>query len=334
MTYVTRLLSIATIAALPGAALAAELVPVTYGANWMAQGEHGGFYQAIADGSYAECGLDVTIVAGGPQLNNRAQMLAGKIDFYMGTSLGALTAAEEGAPTVMVAALFQKEPQVLMTHPGKAKDFTDLKSLKLLVSSLSYATSYQWMMHRYGFTPEQRLVYTYNLGTFLNDEDTAVQGYVTSDPLVIERQAGWKPEVFLLADSGYDPYSTTIETMAATIAERPEVVQCFVDGSIKGWYNYIYGDSAPADAMIKAENPEMTDDLLAYARDQMKARGIVDSGDATEYGVGVITDERMRSFYDEMVAAGVLKEGLDFASAYTTQFIGKGVGLDLKPAQQ
>lgn len=316
-------------AALPAGA--AELTPVRYGLNWLPQPEHGGFFQAVADGSYAACGLDVTLVPGGPQVNNRALMLAGKADFYMGTTLGALLAAEEGVPVVTVAAMFQTDPQVILTHPGRVTSFDGLKDLTLFISDLSYATVYQWMIATHGFKPENRKPYTYNPAPFLADPDSGQQGYATAEPLIVERAAGWKPDIWLLADAGYDPYSTTIETMADTIRDRPEVVQCFVDGSIRGWYSYLYGDNTAANAAIKAANPEITDELIAFSIGQMKALGIVDGGDARNAGIGVMTDDRIRSFYDEMVAAGVMKPGLDVAATYSLDFIGKGVGLDLKP---
>lgn len=318
-------------AALPAGA--AELTPVSYGLNWVPQPEHGGFYQALADGSYAACGLEVTLVPGGPQVNNRALMLAGKIDFYMGTTLGALLAAEAGVPAVVVAALFQKDPQVILAHPGKAKTFDDLNDLTLYVSDQVYATAFQWMVAKHGFRPEKRKPYTYNPAAFVVDPDSAQQGYATAEPLIVEQAAGWRPDVFLLADAGYDPYSTTIETLAETVRQRPEVVQCFVDGSIKGWYNYLWGDNAAANAMIKAANPEITDALIDFSIAQMKALGIVDSGESLTEGVGTMTAARVQGFYDQMVEAGVLKPGLDVATTYSLDFIGKGVGLDLKPAE-
>lgn len=320
----------ATTTALSGQAFALE--SVTYGTNWVAQAEHGGFYQAVADGSYAECGLDVTIVPGGPQVNNRALLLAGKLDFYMGGMLGAMSAVEQNIPTVTVAALFQKDPQVIMAHPGKVKNFDELKTLKqIFIGDEAYATFYRWMIKDLGFTAEQRSIYTYNPAPFIADPDSAQQGYITSEPFMIEKQAGWAPDSFLLADAGYAPYSTTIEAMADTVAKRPEVVQCFVDGSIKGWYNYLYGDNSAANAAIKAANPEFTDELLAYSVEKMREAGIVDSGDTLEKGIGAMTEERIKSFYDQMVAVEVLPAGLDYAKAFDLGFVNKGVGLDLKP---
>jgi NitT/TauT family transport system substrate-binding protein len=307
----------------------AENMKVSYGTNWVAQAEHGGFYQAVADGTYAACGLDVTIVPGGPSVNNQAQLLAGNIDFYMGGTLDGFFAVQQGLPLVNVAAMFQKDPQVILTHPGVAKSFDDLKKLKLFISDGGYSGFYMWMMS-IGFTAEQRAVYTFNSAPFIADEQSGMQGYVTSEPFSVEKEAGWKPDLWLLADNGYTSYSTTIQTLADTIANKPDVVKCFVDGSIKGWYNYLYGDNAAANAMIKKDNPDMSDESIAFAIEKMKEDGIVDSGDTETLGVGAMTDERMADFYAKMVAAGVIPDGIDIKQSYTLAFVNQKVGMDLK----
>ncbi len=329
----TKTLTGAAILALTGSAAFAgsHLTEATFGTNWVAQAEHGGFYQSVADGTYEACGLSVTILPGGPQVNNRALMLAGRMDFHMGGDLlQAFSAAEENIPVVAVAAVFQKHPQVIVTHPGKASSFEDLKNLTLLIGDNGYQSYYQWMMAAYGFTAEQREPYTFNPAPFLADENKGMQGYLSSEPYLVEKEGGFTPDVFLIADAGYSTYATTIETMQQTIDERPEVVTCFVEGSIKGWYNYLYGDNAAANALIIEANPEMTQDKIDYAIAKMKENGIVDSGDTETLGIGVITDEKVQDFYTKMVEAGVAKEGLDLSKVYTTQFVGKGVGMDLK----
>lgn len=312
-------------------AMAQDLTPVTFGTNWLAQAEHGGFYQSVADGTYAECGLDVTIVSGGPQVNNRALLLAGKIDYHMGGDLlQAFNAAKEGIPVVAVMATFQKHPQVIISHPGKADTFADLKDLTLLIGDNGFASYYQWMIAEYGFTADQRQPYTFNPAPFVADETKAMQGYLSSEPYVIEKEAGFVPDIFLIADAGYTTYATTVETMANTIAKTPEEVACFVEGSIKGWYNYLYNDHAAADAMIIEANPDMTQDKIEYAIEKMLSQGIVDSGDALELGVGAMTDAQIEGFYDKMVVAGVIEDGLDYTAAYTTDFVNAKVGMDLK----
>jgi len=313
----------------------AQNVAVTFGTNWVAQAEHGGFYQSVADGTYAACGLDVTILPGGPQVNNRALMLAGQVDFIMGGStLDGLAAVQEGVPIVTVAAAFQKDPQVILTHPGAAASFADLTKLdKFLISDGGVLNFWAWMISAYGFKPDQREVYTFNAAPLIANSTWGMQGYLSSEPYFVEKEAGWKPDVWLIADAGYSAYSTTIDTMADTIATNPDVVQCFVDGSIKGWYNYIYNDNTAANALIKKDNPEMTDDAIAYALEAMKANGIVDSGDTLTLGVGAMTDAHMEDFYNKMVTAGAMPAGLDWKAAYTLQFVNKGTGLDLKPAK-
>ena len=321
-----------------GAVLAALVTPaaalekVAFGTNWLAQAEHGGFYQAVADGTYEACGLEVTILPGGPQVNNRALMLAGKIDFHMGGDLlQAFSAVEQGIPVVSVAAIFQKHPQVILTHPGAAETWDDLKKLDtLLIGDNGFQSFYQWMMAAHGFKAEQREPYTFNPAPFLANEKAGMQGYLSSEPYLVEKEGGFTPNVFLIADAGYSTYATTIETMADTIAERPEVVTCFVEGSIKGWYNYLYNDRSAADALIKADNPEMLDDKIAYAIEKMIENGIVISGDAEELGIGAITDAKVEDFYNKMRDAGVIGD-VDWASAYTTEFVDKGVGKDLLP---
>lgn len=318
---------------LAGVAAATAQEKVTFQTNWFAQAEHGGFYQALADGTYKACGLDVTIAQGGPQIAGRPLMVAGKVDFYMGGNvIQAFLAVDQNIPIRIVAADFQKEPQLLMTHPGQGLDtWEDAKNAEqFIISDTGMQTFFLWMTSEYGFDASKRVPYTFNSAPFLANNKSAQQGYVTSEPYAIEKAGGFVPNQFLLADHGFDTYSTTIETMQATIDQRPQAVQCFVDGSAKGWYNYLYGDNKAANDAIKAANPDMTDELIAFSIAQMKKFGIVDSGDTEKLGIGAMTDERMQGFYDKMVKAKVMKEGIDIKKAYTLQFVNKGVGLDLK----
>ncbi|MDJ0994530.1 MAG: ABC transporter substrate-binding protein [Dinoroseobacter sp.] len=331
MTSRTTLLASAAAVLVAGAAQA-ENSSVVFGTNWLAQAEHGGFYQSVADGTYAECGLDVEIITGGPQVNNRALMLAGRIDYHMGGDmLQAFNAVKEGIPVVMVGATFQKHPQVILAHPGVADSWDELKDLTLLIGDNGFTSYYQWMIAEHGFTVEQRQPYTFNPAPFLADDQLGMQGYLSSEPFLVEKEGGFTPNVFLIADNGFTSYATMIETMQATIDEKPEEVKCFVEGSIKGWYNYLYGDNAAANEMILAANPDMTADKIEYAIGKMKEWGIVDSGDALEMGIGAINPDVVADFYGKMVAAGVIEDGLDIAASYDTQFVNQGLGMDLKP---
>ena len=327
----TYLLASAATLLIAGAANAQDLTEVSFGTNWLAQAEHGGFYQAVADGTYEACGLDVTIVPGGPQVNNRALMLAGRIDYHMGGDLlQAFNAVKEGVPVVSVAAIFQKHPQVIITHPGAADSFEGLKDLTLLIGDNGYQSYYQWMIAEYGFTAEQREPYTFNPAPFLADDTMGMQGYLSSEPYLVEKEGGFAPDIYLIADAGYSTYATTIETMADTIANKPEEVTCFVEGSIKGWYTYLYGDHSAADEMIMADNPEMTQDKIDFAIEKMLSEGIVDSGEAEEMGIGVMTETKVEDFYTKMVDSGVIDADLDWQAAFPTEFVGNGVGMDIK----
>ena len=333
--FLPRALTAAVLAAIAALApaRAQTLDKVSFGTNWVAEAEHGGFFQAVADGTYKNYGLDVTIVPGGPNNNNRMLLTAGKLDFFMSANtLQSFDAVANNVPLVTVAAIFQKDPQVLLTHPEvKITKLEDLKPLTLLVSKEGMTSYFQWLKSEYGFSESKVKPYTFNSQPFIVNKQSAMQGYVTSEPYAVEKAAGFKPGVILLADYGFNTYSTLIETRREIVDNKPDLVQRFVDASIIGWYNYLYGDNKPANAMIKQLNPDMTDELLAYSAAKMKQYGIVDSGDSLKNGIGAMTDERMASFFDKMVRAGVVRSTIDYRQAYTLRFINKAVGLDLRP---
>jgi NitT/TauT family transport system substrate-binding protein len=324
---------LAVMAARSPAAADTRLDKVSFGTNWVAEAEHGGFFQAVADGTYKNYGLDVTIVPGGPNVNNRILLISGKLDFFMSANtLQSFDAVANNVPVVAVAAIFQKDPQVFLAHPNpKVTKLEDLKPMTLLISKEGVAGYFQWMRSELGFSASKVKPYTYNAQPFIVDKNSAMQGYVTSEPFVVEKQANFKPTVMLLADYGFDGYSTLIETRREWVDKKPDLVQRFVDASMIGWYNYLYGDNKAANEVIKKLNPEMTDDLLAYSIAKMKEYGIVDSGDTLKDGIGAMSEARVASFFDKMSRAGVVKRDIDYRKAYTLQFINKGVGLDLRP---
>jgi len=312
---------------------AAKLDKVSFGTNWLAEAEQGGFFQAVADGTYQKYGLDVTIVPGGPNVNNRILLLAKKLDFDIAANnLQLLDAVANDVPVVGVAAIFQKDPQVFLAHPeSKVSTLDDLKPLTLFVSKEGMSSYFQWLKSEYRFSEDRVRPYTSNAQPFLANKNSAMQGYLTSEPFAVEQQAKFKPTVLLLADYGFSSYSSFIETRADLVEQKPDLVQRFVDASIIGWYHYLYGDNSRGNALIKSMNPDMTDDILNYAVDRMRAAGIVDSGDTATNGIGAMTDERMADFFGKMVRAGVVKRELDYRNAYTLRFVNKGVGLDLRP---
>src|SRR6201994_1149119 len=312
-----------------------KLDKVSFGTNWVAEAEHGGFFQAVADGTYNKYGLDVTIVPGGPNDNNRMLLIAGKIDFFMAANtLMTFDAVANKVPVVSVASIFQKDPQVFLTHPeAKITKLEELKPLTLFISKEGMTSYFQWLKSEYGFSEKNVRPYTFNAQPFIASPQSAMQGYVTSEPFAVEKAAGFKPGVLLLADYGFNTYSTLIETRQDVIEKKPDLVQRFVDASIIGWYNYLYGDNAGANAMIKKLNPEMTDELLSYSVAKMKEYGIVDSGDSTKNGIGAMSDERVTSFFQKMVKAGVVKSDVDYRKSYTLHFVNKAVGVELRPKQ-
>jgi NitT/TauT family transport system substrate-binding protein len=331
MSSKSLLLATAALALTAGAASAQTAV--TFGTNWVAQAEHGGYYQAVVDGTYAACGLDVTILPGGPQVNNSAQLIAGRIQFYMGGTLGPFSAVNEGVPMVIVAASFQKEPQILMTHPGAIASFDEISTLdQLIIGDEGFVTYFKYFEKANGWDPAKRVPYTFNPAPFIANPRSAQQGYVTSEPFAVAAEGGFAPDVWVLADNGYTAYSTTIVGMRDYVEANPEAVKCFVEGTAIGWANFLYGDNAAALAKIKEDNPDMSDDKLAFSIETMKKYGIVDSGDALTMGIGAMTDERMTDFFTKMVDVGVLPADLDYKQAYMLDYANSGVALETKKA--
>jgi NitT/TauT family transport system substrate-binding protein len=327
-----RTFALAAFAAAATGAIAQE--KVVFATNWKAQAPHGGFYQALADGTYKKYGLDVEIQQGGPQVNNRPLLATGKIDFIMtGNLLQTFDNVKNGVPTTVVAAIFQKDPQAIFAHPNQGyASFKDLtRAPVVFIGKDGQFSFWQWMKAEYGFRDEQLKPYTFNVGPFLADKKSAQQGYSIVEPISIRKEAGFDPMVFLLADNGFSTYATTIETRLDMVQKKPETVRKFVEASIIGWYNYLYGDNKAANAMIKKLNPENDDASIQGSIDLMKKYGIVDSGDALAKGIGTMSEARIKDFHDKMVKAGLYKPGeVDLSKVATLQFVNKGVGLDVR----
>jgi len=306
----------------------AKAEAVSFGTDWMAEAEHGGYYQAVATGIYRKHGLDVTLRQGGPQVNHAQLLAAGRLDFNLApNSFIPLNFVQENIPIVAVAALFQKDPSVLIAHPGEGNDsLAALKGKPIMIGSDMRITSWVFLKSKFGYTDDQIRPYTFSVAPFLADPKAVQEGYLSSEPFTIESQ-GVKPVVLLLADAGYTSYGSLIQTSAKLVQENPDLVQRFVDASIEGWYSYLYGDPAPANTLIKSDNPEMTDALLAYGIAKIKEYGIVDSGDAKISGIGAMTEARWQEFFGTMANAGIYPKDLDFRKAFTLRFVNKKVGM-------
>jgi len=301
---------------------AQELEEVTFRTNWFPQAEHGGWYHAVSQGTYEDYGLEVDMEPGGPQVNNIQLLLGGRADFVMLHSSGqVLNAVEEGLPLVALAAFYQKDPQIIMTHPGVGHDsLEDLKGKPILLSQDAHQSFWPWLKQKYDYTENQVRPYTFQMGPFITDPEVIQQAYVTSETFVV-KEAGIDPNVFLLSDHGWQSYSTMIVTTRQTLEERPEVARKFVEASIEGWYQYLQ-DPEPTNAHITQLNENQGPDQLAHSLREMDERGIVLSGDALTQGIGIMTDERWQDIHEQLVSLDLIDESVDATMGYTTEFVG------------
>ena len=308
---------------------AQTLEKVSFQTDWRAQAEHGGYYQAIAAGLYAKAGIECDLRQGGPSLNIGQLLLTGRVDMIMSNSFEAFTYVNVGAPFFTIAAIFQKDPQVLIGHPGSGFDgFDKLRGRTLLIGNGGRVTYWPYLKKKYGLRDEQLRPYTFNMAPFLADKNAVQQGFLSSEPYSIGQALGRPPEVLLIADAGFSAYQTTIAISAKMAAEKKDLVQRFVDATLEGWAQYLKGGPATqaANDLIKKHNPDQTDDRIAYALKVLNERGIVMSGDALTGGVGAMSAARWKGFYDQMADVDVLPRGLDVTKAYTLDFVNKGIG--------
>jgi len=296
---------------------------IRFATDWKAQAEQGGFYQALATGEYQKRGLDVEILQGGPGVNVPQLLAAGAIELGMGSnSFIVLNLAKEGIPVKAVAAFMQKDPQVLLAHPDQGvRSIADMKGRPILLASASREAFWVWLKAKYGFNDGQLRSYNYSSAPFLADKRTVQQGYLSSEPYTIEKEAGIKPAVFLLADEGYPGYATMLLATDALLASKPEAVRAFIQATAAGWKSYLKGDAAAGDALILKDNPEMTPELLAHARTMMNQYGIVESGDSDKLGIGAMTDQRWADFFKVASDQGIYDKGLDYRRAYSLDFL-------------
>ncbi|HQT67140.1 MAG TPA: ABC transporter substrate-binding protein [Acetobacteraceae bacterium] len=329
MRLLSLLCAFIAILGLARSADAAGLQKINFGLDWRAEAEYGGYYQAVALGIYKKYGLDVNIIQGGPQVNNAQLLISGRLDFDItSNAFLALNFVQEGIPFKAVAAGFQRDPDVLIAHPGVGDDsFADLKGKPIAVSADTRASWWNYLKLKYGYTDRQLRPYGFSLAPFFADPRLTQEGYVTSEPFLIEQKTGKKPVVLLLADSGFDGYASLIATSDKLIATDPALVQRFIDASAEGWYSYLNGDPAPAFALIQKANPDMPTDLLHYGYDMLKSHGIVISGDSAKLGVFAMTDARWEGFFKQMAATGLYPKDMDYKAAFTTQFVDHKSGM-------
>lgn len=287
--------------------------------SWYAQAEHGGFYQAVAEDIYAKHGLDVTIRMGGPQVNGMQLLLSKQADVIVNYDLQVLKSLEQNLPVVAIAGVFQGDPQGMLTHPD-VTGLDDLKDKKVLVATTGQSTWWPWLKGKYGLNDAQARPYTFNLQPFFADTAVVQQAYASSE-LFQAKKAGIDANFYLFADHGYPPYGSTLVTRQDVIDERPEVLQRFVAATMEGWKSYL-ANPAPANQLIKQDNPNMNDEVIAWGVDKLKDFKLVTGGDAATQGIGVMTDSRWKATRDFMVGAGLLSADVDWKKGYDLRFVG------------
>jgi len=322
----TAMLVLAAQALGVGAAQAGDRI--IFGTDWLAEAEYGGYYQALATGIYRRHGLDVTIRQGGPSVNQTQLLLAGRLDLSIASnSFVALNFVQENIPFRAVAAMFQKDPSVLIAHPGQGNDsFAALKGKPIMIGADTRAGWWNFLRAKFGYSDAQIRPYNFNLQPFLADKRAIQQGFLGSEPFSIRQEAGFEPVVLLLADAGFSGYAQLLAVSDQRIAAQPDTVQRFTDASAEGWAAYLDGDPEPANALIKKDNPEMTDALLAYGRETLRRHAILTAGDAATQGIGAMSEARWSAFFTEVAAEGLFSPDLDWRRAYTLRFAGHRAG--------
>jgi len=296
---------------------------VAFGLDWLAEAEYGGYYQALATGAYARHGLDVEIRQGGPQVNQAQLLLAGKLDFVIsGNSFLALNFVQQDLPFVAVAAIFQKDPSIILAHPGVGNDsFAALRGKPIMIGADTRVGWWNFVKQKFGYTDDQIRPYTFSLAPFLADTSAIQQGYLGSEPFLVHLAGGFDPVVLSLSDAGFAGYASLIATSRALADKNPDRVKNFLQATAEGWRSYLDGNPTPGNALIRQANPEMTDALLAYGRAALISHGIVEGGDAQRLGIGAMSDARWADFFQSMAAAKLYPADLDYHAAYTLRFV-------------
>ena len=286
--------------------------------DWVPQGEHGGFFQAIAKGYYSDQNIEVEIVPGGPSVNTKAMLMADQVEFNIGGSAGALNYAKQDLPFTAVAAFFQKTPQVLMSHPNVGIDHpSDFQGKTIFLSNFGRLSFWGFIKNKYDLSDDQLKSYNFNSQPFIDDPQSIQQGYLSSEPFAIKKVAGFEPVVHLLADHGFSAYANTIEVSNRLIEENPDLIKRFIAASRLGWQDYLASDPQPAFDLIQQLNPDMPSDKLAYAHQKMIEYNIV-TGDNQK--IGSMNADRWREFYEMSLELGIYESEFDHEKAYTLEF--------------
>ena len=302
-----------------------NLIEITFATDWKAQAEQGGFYQALAAGLYEKNGLKVKIIQGSSNVNVPRLIASNAIEFGIGSnSFIPLNMVANKIPGKAVMAVFQKDPQIIMTHPeNDIRNLEDMRDLPIMISDASIGAFWLWLKSKYGFTDSQIRKKTFSLAPFLSNKSSIQQGYLTSEPFLVEKEAGFAPRVFLLADYGYPSYGAMVLASSEVITNNPEIVKAFVNASIEGWRQYIYEDPSLGNELIMLENNEMKEDILLQAIKKIRNYELVSNEISKGLDIGLMTDIKWESFFETMASNGVYEKNLKWRESFTLDFINK-----------
>ena len=302
-----------------------NLIEITFATDWKAQAEQGGFYQALAAGLYEKNGLKVKIIQGSANVNVPRLIASNSVEFGIGSnSFIPLNMVANKIPGKAVMAIFQKDPQIIMTHPDSdIRNLKDMRDLPIMISDASIGAFWLWLKSKYDFTDNQIRKKTFSLAPFLSNKSSIQQGYLTSEPFLVEREAGFTPRVFLLADYGYPSYGAMVLASSNVLKNNPEIVRAFVDASIEGWRQYIYDDPTLGNELIMLENNEMKEDILLQAIKKIRNYDLVSNEISKGLDIGLMTDIKWESFFKTMSINGVYEKDLEWRESFTLDFINK-----------
>ena len=302
-----------------------NLIEITFATDWKAQAEQGGFYQALAAGLYEKNGLKVKIIQGSANVNVPRLIASNSVEFGIGSnSFIPLNMVANKIPGKAVMAIFQKDPQIIMTHPDSdIRNLKDMRDLPIMISDASIGAFWLWLKSKYDFNDNQIRKKTFSLAPFLSNKSSIQQGYLTSEPFLVEREAGFTPRVFLLADYGYPSYGAMVLASSNVLKNNPEIVKAFIDASIEGWRQYIYDDPSLGNELIMLENNEMKEDILLQAIKKIRNYELVSNEISKGLDIGLMTDIKWESFFKTMSINGVYEKDLEWRESFTLDFINK-----------
>jgi NitT/TauT family transport system substrate-binding protein len=285
--------------------------------NWFPEAEHGGYYAALAHGFFAEEGLDVTIVAGGPNVPVLQNVALGKSDFGVNNADQLLFAREAGADLVAVLAALQESPRCIMVHADSGiRRFEDLKNVVLSVGSSS--SFFRYVAERVPLEGVEIVAYSGSIAPFLTQPRHAQQAYIFSEPFLAEKE-GVAVHCLMVSELGYNPYTSLLFTSREFIDQHPEIVERMVRATRRGWQQYLT-DPTTANAAIAEQNPEMSLEALAYGATEIAKLCI--SPEVSNKQLGSMSMERWVTLWNQMVEADLLHGDATVArQAFTTQFL-------------